>query len=347
MGRYELVHVASLRGLVAYLFLGLVLWPSAACTGTEASVTPGSLVVYSGRSESLVGPVIDQFKDATGIDVMVKYGKTSEMAATLLEEAANSPADVFYAQDPGGLGAVAHMLAPLPGDLVGVVPEWARSREGKWVGISGRARVVVYNTDALSEEDLPASLTAFTDPKWKGRIGWPPTNASFQAMVTAMRVLWGEDKAREWLIGIHANEPLVYFSNTPIVAATGAGEIDVGFVNHYYLYRFIQEDGESFGARNYYLDSGGPGGVVLVSGAGILETASNRGNAEKFIRFMLSSVAQQYFAGQTYEYPLVDGVTTHRLLPPLADLSNPSIDMVALADLKSTQALLRELGIIP
>ena len=316
----------------------------AACAGADGN---GSLVVYSGRSESLVGPIIDQFRDASGIDVKVNFGDTAEIAATILEEGAKSPADVFFAQDPGGLGAVVDMLAPLPQDLVGIVPDWARSSDAKWVGISGRARVLVYNKNSLSESDLPASLAAFTGPEWEGRIGWAPSNGSFQAMVTAMRVLWGEQTTREWLQGVQANKPRVYPKNTPIVAAAASGEIDVGLVNHYYLHRFIQENGEGFGAGNHYLDERGPGSLILVAGAGILETARNRDNAEKFLSFMLSKVAQQYFAGQIYEYPLVDGVTTHRLLRPLVDIANPEMDVASLADLKGTQRLLRDLGVIP
>ena len=323
------------------LLLGMALLASAACAKRP------ELVVYSGRSESLVGPIIEQFREATGVEVSVKYGSTSELTATLLEESENSPADVFIAQDPGGLGAVAHMLTPLPEDLLVRVSPWARSPEGKWVGISGRARVVVYNTRALSEAEMPASLDAFTQPEWRGRIGWAPTNASFQSMVTAMRVQWGEDLTGSWLRGVQANGPQVYPKNTPIVAAAAAGEIDVGFVNHYYVHRFIQENGEGFQARNHYLDEGGPGSLVLVSGAGVLETSRNRENADRFIRFMLSKVAQQYFASQTFEYPMVDDVATHRLLRPLAKINPPDIDMFSLADLKGTQRLLRELGIIP
>ena len=309
---------------------------------------PGSLVVYSGRSESLVGPIIEQFEEVTGINVAVKYGKTGEIAATILEEGSNSPADVFFAQDPGGLGEVASagLFETLPTSITEKVPTWARSPESAWVGISGRARVVVYNTDNLTPDQIPTKMEDFTKPEWKGRIGWAPTNGSFQAMVTAMRVVWGEDKTREWLLGIQANEPKVYPKNTPTVAAAGAGEVDVGFVNHYYLYRFLAEAGEEFGARNYHLTDGGPGGIILVAGGGILKNAENKDNAERFFKFMLSTVAQQYFAGQTYEYPLVDGVKTNRLLTPLDEIDNPDIDMASLEDLAGTQAMLRDLGIL-
>ena len=314
----------------------------------EVASKPGSLIVYSGRSESLVGPIIEQFREATGIDVSTKYGGTGEIAATILEEGNNSPADVFFAQDPGGLGAVAQagMFSVLPGDIAGLVPDWAQSPAGLWVGISGRARTLVYNTERLTEEDLPASIFDLTDPKWKGRLGWAPTNGSFQAMVTAMRVLWGEEKTTEWLEGIKTNEPGIYPKNTPQVAAAAAGEIDIGLVNHYYLHRFLQEEGDAFGARNYHPTAGGPGSLVLVAGAGILKTSQNRENAEKFLKFMLSTVGQQYFAGQTYEYPLVEGVKTNRLLTPIEEINKPDVDMADLADLEGTQHLLRELGIL-
>lgn len=312
---------------------------------------PGKLVIYSGRSEALVGPLITQFAEATGIDVQVRYGSTAEMAATLLEEGANSPADLFFAQDPGGLGAVAKggLLAALPAELVNQVPARFRSPDNLWIGISGRARVVVYNSEALDPAALPADIYDFVDPQWAGRIGWAPTNGSFQAMVTAMRVVWGEERTRSWLEGIQANQPVVFEGNAPIVEAVGAGEVDVGFVNHYYLYRFLREQGEAFGARNHFLSGSGPGSLIMTAGAGRLASGANESNALRFIQFMLSTVAQQYFAGQTYEYPLVEGVVTPAGLPPLAELESAAleIDMADLDDLQGTVQLLRDAGVLP
>ena len=155
--------------------------------GNGALRESGSLTIYSGRSENLVEPIIQQFAAASGLRVGVKYANTAELAATILEEGAHSPADIFFAQDPGGLGSVEDVLSPLPNDILGLVPEWARSTEGKWVGISGRARVVAFNTDKLTEAELPDDMWGFADPAWKSRIGWAPTNASFQTMVTGMR----------------------------------------------------------------------------------------------------------------------------------------------------------------
>ena len=307
----------------------------------------GSLVIYSGRSESLVDPVIQQFAAVTGIDVEIKYGGTASLAATLLEEGANSPADVFYAQDPGGLGAVESLLAPLPGGILERSPEWARSPQGLWAGVSGRARVLVYSPDRVPESELPADIFDLTDPRWKGRVGWAPTNGSFLTMVTGMRKLWGEEKTAEWIGGMVANDAVIYPKNTPQVAAVAAGEIDIGLVNHYYLYRFVTEEGEDFAARNYHPSGGGPGALIMVSGAGILSTAENRENAERFVEFLLGTVAQQYFAGQTFEYPLVEGVTINRLLTPLDEIARPDIALADLADLEGTTAVLRDLGALP
>lgn len=310
-----------------------------------------TLVVYSGRSETLVQPIIDQFAAATGIQVEVRYGSTAEMAATILEEGENSPADLFYAQDPGGLGAVqaAGLLTPLPDEILAQVPARFADVNGEWVGISGRARVVVYNTAALTEADLPDSIEGFTDPAWSGKIGWAPSNGSFQAMVTAMRNVWGEERTSAWLAGIQANNPVVFENNTAVVAAAGTGEIEVGFVNHYYLFRFLAEEGEGFGARNYFIPNGGPESLLMVSGAGILKTAANHENAERFIAFLLSVPGQQYFAAQTYEYPVVEGVSVSPLLTPLAELDAVAADIALndLSDLEGTAALLSELGILP
>jgi iron(III) transport system substrate-binding protein len=325
----------------------------AACTPNNppsaSANDPGSLVVYSGRAESLVGPVIKQFEDASGIKVEVRYGSTAEMAATLIEEGRNSPADIFFAQDPGGLGAVsaAGLLAGLPGEVLDQVDPRFRSQQGRWVGISGRARVAVYNTNTLTPEDLPQDIRGFTDPKWSGRIGWAPSNGSFQAMVTAMRQAWGEEETRQWVEGILANQPVTYENNTAIVAAVGVGEVEVGFVNHYYLYRFLQEEGESFPARNYFFSGGGPDSLVMVAGAGRLENGKNEVNAIRFLNFLLSPVAQQYFASQTYEYPLVEDIQVQRGLTPLSELNSMDISLENLADLQGTLELLSQSGALP
>ena len=306
-----------------------------------------TVTVYSGRSESLVAPVLAQFGETSGVDVQIKYAGTPALAATLLEEGANSPADLFYAQDPGGLGAVEQLLAPLPQDILDRSPEWGRHADGLWVGVTGRARTVVYNNEKFTEADLPDDMFGFHDPAWKGRIGWAPTNGSFQAMVTGMRTAWGEDRTAEWLQGIKANDAIEYPKNTPQVAAAAAGEIDVGFVNHYYLHRFLSEHGESFKARNYHVRGGGPGALIMVSGAGVLASAANPEPAQALIRFLLSDVGQSYFVSRTFEYPMAPTIKAHPGVTPLDSINRPDIAPVELTDLQGTQTLLRRLDILP
>lgn len=329
---------------------GLTVSPEAdpeADTPAPETMEGAELVVYSGRSQSLVGPVLESFEGETGTEVAVRWGNTAEVAATILEEGQASPADLFYAQDPGGLGAVAHLMTVLPESILERVDPRFRDPQGRWVGISGRARVVVYNTEAVDAAELPDDMWGFTEPDWRGRIGWAPTNASFQTMVTAMRAIWGEEETRQWLEGILANEPVVYNSNTPIVAAVGAGEVDVGFVNHYYLYRFLSEEGETFPARNYFLPSGGPGSLVMVAGASVLETSDDKRAALDLLEFLLSAEAQEYFAEQTNEYPLAAGVEPAVELTPLTDLNAAEVQLSDLADLQGTLRLLREVGALP
>jgi len=316
----------------------------------EVEKPRGNLVIYSGRKESLVGPIIDQFKSISGIDVEVKYGTSTEIAAQLMLEGSKSPADVFYAQDPGAVGSVIDLLQQLSPTSLEKIPVWAKSENGKWIGVSGRARVLVYNTDNVKASDMPKTLNDLCDPKWKGRMGWAPTNSSFQTMVTAMRKLWGEDKTLEWIKCMMANDIKIYPKNTPQVEAAGKAEIDIGLVNHYYLYKFILDagEGDKFKARNLHLDSGGPGSLVMVSPIGILNTAKNKDNAQQFVDFMISKVAQNYFVHSTREYALIDGVKSgHPLITPLSDITKVNISLSDLADIQGSARLLQEAGALP
>lgn len=353
----RLFHFSTPRALLPGLFL-LAALAMAACqpiapatpapsNDTAPAAGGDTLVIYSGRSENLVDPLIKQFAEETGIDAEVRYGGTAELASTILEEGDNSPADVFFAQDAGSLGALAKAgrLQTLPESVLSLVPADLESHDGAWVGVSGRARVLVYNTDELTEQDLPADVWGLTDEKWRGRVGWAPTNASFQSFITAMRVLEGEERTRQWVEAMIANDVQTYDSNAPIVAATAAGEISLGLVNHYYLYRFLAEEGEDFAARNYHFPQPHAGTMINVAGAGILTTARHPDAAARFVEFLLSNEAQQYFADQTFEYPLAgEGIQTNDLLVPLDEIATPDLDLGDLDDLEGTLQLLQDTG---
>ena len=309
-----------------------------------------SLTVYSGRSQSLVHPLLEAFGESTGIDIRVKYGGSASTAATLLEEGNNTPADVVFLQDPGSLGSLAGegMLAELPQETLDKVDPRLRDPNGQWIGTSGRARTIIYNTENIDPDaDLPPSILDFTSEEWNGRVGWAPRNGSFQSFVTALRQQLGQDVARQWLEGMRDNDAQEYQNNTSIVQATANGEVDVGFVNHYYLERFLEEHGEGFEARNYYIGNGDPGALVLVAGAGILEASDNKATAQEFVDFLLSEPAQQYFTSDVKEYPVSAGVEPEGDLPPIETLDPPDVDLGSLSDLQGTVDLLREVGVLP
>ncbi|MCA0329247.1 MAG: iron ABC transporter substrate-binding protein [Actinobacteria bacterium] len=320
--------------------------------GSDVDAQPsssGSLVVYSGRNEDLVAPVIEAFEKASGIDVEVRYGSTPEMAAQLLEEGQGTPADVYFSQDAGALQALedAGLLAPLSSGSVAKVADVYRSASGQWVGISGRARVLTYNTELVPAAQLPDSVFDLTDPAWKGQVGWAPTNASFQSFVTAMRLSEGDAVAEKWIADMVANGAQSFESNSEIREAVDAGTIKVGLSNHYYLYEKIAEVGAgSVTAANHYLGAGDPGSLVNVAGVGILAPSQRQAQAQALVDYLLSTEGQTYFAETTFEYPLVDGVPTAAELRPLAELQGPGISLGQLSDVAATQAMLSEAGLI-
>lgn len=303
------------------------------------------LTVYTGRSLELVGSLLEGFQEETGIVLETRSGDTAELAATIMEEGDNSPADVYFAQDAGALGALSKegLLAELPTDVLERVDSRFRATDGTWVGTSGRARTLVYSTELLEEEEVPDSVLDLTDERWKGRVGWAPTNGSFQAFVTAMRVELGEEPTREWLEGMVANDTQVFENNSAQVEAVGRGEIEIGLVNHYYLYRFLEEDPD-FPAANAFLTAGDPGALVNVAGVGILESSDQPDEAAQFVEFLLSEESQQYFSDETAEYPLISGVPTREGLPSLEEIDTPDIDLSDLDDLQGTLKLLQETG---
>lgn len=311
--------------LISTLALALLL--ISACGGDQGE---GPLTVYSGRSEELVQPLIDDFMEATGIDVEVRYAGSTDLAATLLQEGDATEADVFFSQDPASLGSVAAMLQPLPEEILNRVDSRFVDGEGRWVGTSGRVRTFIYNTSETVA--LPESIDDVIDPRWAGQLGVAPTNGSFLAFVAAMILDRGEDATADWLEGLAALEPQDFPGNSPIVAATDSGQIQGGLVNHYYLFR-LRSEGAGDDAENWFFPAGGVGNLVMPAGAGIIEGSDMTESAQRFIDFLLSTDAQQYFAAETFEYPLIEDVAQADGLPALSDIDSPAIDLSALAGL--------------
>ena len=308
---------------------------------------PKELTIYSGRGENLIGPLLTKAGEELGLEISVRYGNSAQMALAILEEGQNTRADLFLSQESGALGALIRekRLLPLPDDVLNRVDTRFRAPNGEWAGISGRTRVIDYNTNLVKPEELPQSIHDLIAPRWKNQVGWAPANGSFQAFVTAMRLLEGDDRTLAWLNAMKANGAKPYPSNAPIVEALGRGEIHLGLTNNYYLYRFTAERPDLPVAHHYTQSDAGA--LVLVSGAGVLDVARDRQEpALKVIRYLLSEPAQRHFAEVTNEYPLVADIPIPEGRTPLAALKPPALDLSRIEDLEGTMKLLNTAGLL-
>lgn len=342
--------------LIAVMLTTLIAGTALAGCGDEDSATTtsnasGKLTVYSGREPELVEPLFKRFERATGIDVELRSAESPELSATITEEGESSPADVFYAQDAGSIGALRRdgLLAKLPPSTLESVDRRFRAPSGEWVGVSGRVRVLAYNTERVRRSDLPGSVLDLTESPWRGRVGIAPGNASFQAFVSGMRASTGDAKTARWLRQMKANDVKIYEKNGQIVEAVARGEIDAGLVNHYYLYEIKAEQPDAPVANHFFRD-GDPGTMVNVSAVGILKHARHPAAAQRFIDFLLDA-GQRFFArdAEEKEYPLVAaaGATPPADLKPLDEIRGPAgVSLDALGDeLSASVEMIRAAGL--
>ena len=314
----------------------------------DAAADSGTVTIYSGRTQNLIEPIFDRFAEETGISVEVRYGDSADLALLIDEEGDQSPADVFLSQSPGSVGFLDQkgMLASLPDDVLGLVAEGFHAGDGSWVGFTGRKRVLAFNPELTEESELPTTVLDLVKPEWKGRIAVAPSNGSFQDFVTAMRFKLGDDATAKWLKGIADNDAFTFANNGAIVAAIGRGEVEVGLVNHYYVYQALAEDPE-FAAINHNFAVDDIGSVVIVTGASMLKSSDGQEQAVELIRFLLQEEAQRYFSDQTFEYPLAAGVEPAGVLPDVelgGSAEDIELDQLG-GDLQSTREMIRDAGL--
>jgi iron(III) transport system substrate-binding protein len=339
-----------LRKLPIVLLAATLVALSAVAGAATAPTQAGSLTIYSGREERLVKPIMDRFTRETGIQLNVRYASSTALATQLVEEGRNSPADVYWSQEPGTLGLVGArgLLKRLTQKTVGKVPSRFSTRSRRWIGTSGRSRVLVYNTQRLTVQQLPTSVWGLTNARWKGKIGIAPTNASFQAFLGATIHLHGEARVRDWLRGLQANDVKFFPNNTTVVQAVGRGDVEVGLVNHYYLYNLLAET-PNLPVRNHWFRAGDPGNLVLAAGVGIVSATEKDAAAQRFVDFLLSKWGQRFIARGpgAAEYPLIKGVPRRPGLRALTSIKGPKYNLGRLsADLAPAVKLLLELGYI-
>jgi iron(III) transport system substrate-binding protein len=313
-----------------------------ACATPAPSDSAESITIYSGRSEELIEDLLTTFTEETGIEVEVRYGDSAELAAQILEEGDNIRADVYFGQDAGALGALANegVTKTLPTDITDLVATEYKSVNGQWVGVSGRGRVFVYDPAKVSQ--IPSSYKDLMDPSWKGRIGIAPTNASFQAFITAIRVLEGEQAAIDFLNAMKENGVL-FEKNSIILQAVQDGIVDAGLINHYYWWELAAEIGEeNMKPEIAWFKDGDTGNLINVAGVAVL---SDNPSAMVFAKWLLGETAQNYFVERTREYSLT-GVPEVAGLKPLKDIKAPTIDLSDLDSLAETLELIRKAGLL-
>lgn len=316
---------------------------------TLAAAIAQDLTLYVGRGEALAGPIIQRFEEQTGIDVAVRYGSTAELAVLITEEGTASPADGFWAQDAGALGALADagVLAPVPDELFTNIAEKQRVPGNLWVPVSARNRTLIYSTERVDAAELPASIFDLTDERYQGRVAWAPTNGSFQSFVTALRVTHGEDAAEQWLRDMIANGATAYPNNNSQLDAVASGEVDFGLVNNYYLLRRLAEEPD-FPVAQTFFGNGDIGNLANVTGIGVLQTSDAQELMHQFIEFLVSDEAQSYFTNDNHEYPITTTVEAHPSLASNEEATTaaPEVDLGAIDDLEGTLRLLREVGLL-
>lgn len=314
----------------------------------EAGVS-GRLVIYSGRSEPLIQPVIDAFKAKyPNVEVLLKAGSNSELANALIEEKSNPQADVFITTELFTVQSLAQegifaSYSPLGADQL---PSEFRGADNTWTGLTRRVRVIMYNKDLVSEAELPTSIFDLTDPKWQGQVAAAgSTNGSMQAQIAAMRQLLGEEETEAWLNGLLANEVTFFGGHTDVRKAVGAGEFKLGLVNHYYFHLQLAE-GSNVGVIYPDQGEGQVGLFTNATAAAVVKGGGNLPAAQAFLDFLVSAEGQKLFAEQNYEYSLLPGVALKDGVQPLDGFRLADVDAVnAALDFDATFDLMERVGL--
>lgn len=333
---------------------GLIRLTSLTIVGLGASLLTGcssdsgdTLTIYSGRNQNLIEPILKDFTKDTGIKVEVKWGGTADLALLLAEEGDKTKADMFISQSPGAIGFLGEkgLLGTLPDKTLNKVSKDFRGTKGNWIGLSGRVRCAIINSDDSKADFVPGSVFDLTKPEFKGKVAVAPRNGSFQDFVTAMRLEHGDDKTKAWLKGLKDNEAVTFKNNITTIKGVDAGEAKVGLVNHYYNARILK-DNKDAKTKNVFFDKGDIGNLLISTGIAPLKASKKTENANKLADYLTSKKAQEYFSSETMEYPLAEGVDAPKGLPPLKEVNYATVDVNKLGGgLKATLEMIEASGL--
>ncbi|HUY10497.1 MAG TPA: extracellular solute-binding protein [Candidatus Dormibacteraeota bacterium] len=321
----------------------------AALSGCGAS--PGSsrttLILYNGQHPQTTDSLVTAFEHQTGIQVEVRSNDEDVLADQIKEEGTASPADLIYTENSPALEYLqsTKLLARVPQSTLSRVPAKYNSPASDWVGVSARVSVLVYNTTLLKPSQLPTSVLALADPKWRGLLAIAPGETDFQPIITSIARTYGKTTALKWLEGVGANaQQNRYPDNETITARVNSGQAAIGIINQYYWYRLRAEIGSSqMRSAISYLAPRNPGYVVDVSGAAVLKSSRHQAAADRFLAFLVSRQGQEILAhSDSFEYPLGSGVVTARALRPFASLQPAPLTIADLGDGAEAVALLHQ-----
>jgi iron(III) transport system substrate-binding protein len=298
-------------------------------TACSSSGGNDELLIYNAQHESLTKEWIDAFTKETGVKVTYRQGGDTELGNQLIAEGDASPADVFLTENSPAMAAVEHagLFADLDAETINQVPSQYRPASGKWTGVAARTTVFVYNTAKLQPDQLPKSMLDLEQPAWKGRWGGAPAKADFQAIVSALLQLEGEQATAQWLAGMKTNA-VVYNDNIATMKAVNAGEVDGGLIYHYYWFRDqAKTKADSGNTELHYFKNQDPGAFVSLSGGGVLKSSKKAQQAQQFLRFITGKAGQEVLEkGDSFEYTVASGVPANPALVPLNDLQAPVVD---------------------
>ena len=305
----------------------------AGCATSGGSDAAGSLTVYSGQHVQTTQKLVKAFEAQTGIPVNLRSDDEDVLADQIATEGSHSPADVFFTENSPPLQYLASkdLLSHVDPATLANTPARFNSPDGKWVGVSARVSVLVYNTSLLKPSELPTSVKDLAEPQWAGRIAIAPGETDFQPVVTSVARAYGEQAALHWLEGVKANlQGHSYADNETITAQVNAGRVPLGLINQYYWYRMAAEVGPgNVHSAIATFAPHDPGYVVDVSGAGILASSTHQVQAQRFVAFLTSKEGQEIIAhSDSFEYPIASGVTTAQHETPF-DRLEPSGTTVA------------------
>lgn len=325
-----------LLGIMALLAEGLM--PAVATAADE-------IVVYTARKEHLVKPLFDAYSEKTGVKIKYITDNAAPLLARLQAEGENSPADMLITVDAGNLWQAAEkgVLATVKSEILeNNIPPHLRDSEGRWYGLSVRARTIVYATDRVKPGEL-STYENLADPGWKGRLCLRTSKKVYNQSLVAMMMAENGEKETEAVVkGWVNNLATAPFSNdTKVMKAIAAGQCDVGIVNTYY-YGSLMNKEKDLKLALFWPNQDDRGVHINISGAGVTTNAKNREQAIKLLEWLSTAEAQNIFASLNMEYPANPAVKADPTVVAWGEFKQDQLNVARAGELQASSVMLMD-----